>query len=130
MHYMGLLLGERRIAHKGKPQWRGFKMTTQPETVRVIVFQDNGMWVAQCLEYDIGTQADDIDTLNARLEVVLRAELNESMQRHGKPFAGIEAAPERFQLMWGHRTRSVDLSLSRPGERGDDFPPINYGLVA
>jgi len=67
--------------------------------IRVIVFQEGGLWVAQCLEHDIGAQAADVDTLISRLEVALKAELKESM-RHGKPLAGIDPAPERFHRMW------------------------------
>jgi hypothetical protein len=37
------------------------------------------MWVAQCLEHDIGAQAEDVDTLNARLEVALRPEFKASI---------------------------------------------------
>ncbi len=105
-------------------------MTTESETVRVILFQDNGMWVAQCLEYDIGAQADDIDTLNARLEVVLRTEFNASMEKHGKPFAGIDPAPQRFQLMWEHRTRSIDLNPAPWMTSDKNAPRLDYALVA
>jgi hypothetical protein len=105
-------------------------MTTEAKTIRVIVFQDNGMWVAQCLEHDIGAQAEDIDTLSARLEVVLRAEFNASMEKHGKPFVGIDPAPERFQLMWEHRTRSVDLSPAPWITSHENVPHLDFALVA
>lgn len=78
--------------------------------IRVLVFQDDGMWVAQCLEYDIGAQASDIDTLRDRFYVVFKAELAESMKRHGKALAGIEPAPERFHVLWEHRARSLDMN--------------------
>jgi hypothetical protein len=105
-------------------------MATESETIRVIVFQDNGMWVAQCLEHDIGAQAKDIDTLTARLEVVLRTEFKASMEKYGKPFAGIDPAPERFHLMWEHRTRSVDLNPAPWISRHENAPQLNYALVA
>ena len=78
--------------------------------IRVVVFKDAELWVAQCLEYDIGAQAENIDELNLRIEVVLDAEMKESLERHGKPFAGIDPAPERFHLMWDRRARSVKFS--------------------
>jgi hypothetical protein len=84
-------------------------MDTVAETIRVVVFQDSGVWVAQCLEHDIGAQAPDIDTLRDRLEATLKAELLESMERHQKPFAGIDPAPERFHRMWERRSRSTDI---------------------
>jgi hypothetical protein len=82
----------------------------ESETIRAIVFQDNGMWVAQCLEYDIGAQANDLDTLHDRLKVTLRAEFLQSMERYNKPFDGIGPAPERFFRMWERRSRSVPVS--------------------
>jgi len=104
-------------------------MTTESETIRVIVFQDNGMWVAQCLEYDIGAQAKDIDTLNARLEVVLRAEFEASMKKHGKRFAGIGPAPQRFHLMWDHRVRSLDLKPASWIRGHKNVPRLDYAFA-
>ncbi len=102
-------------------------MQTVSDTIRVIVFQDDGLWVAQCLEYDIGAQAADIDSLNDRLIVVLKAECKESLERHGKPFAGIDPAPERFHLMWERRARSVPA----PWLTGRHQPlNVDFGLVA
>jgi hypothetical protein len=103
-------------------------MTSETDTIRVIVFQDADYWVAQCLEYDIGAQADDVDTLMARLEVALKAEFNESMERHGKAFEGIEAAPQRFQSMWERRARSV--AMTPPPWMTAAARPMTLGLVA
>ena len=85
-------------------------MPTTSNTIRVIVFKDEGLWVAQCLEYDIGAQADDLDALSDRLLVTLKAEINESVERHGEPFAGIPPAPKRFHLMWDRRPRSIEVT--------------------
>src|SRR5262249_54019993 len=98
-------------------------------SIRVVVFQDAGHWVGQCLEYDIAAQAETIDDLNVRLQVVLRAELNESLDRSGRPFDGIEKAPERFQQMWEHRARSVEMSPA-PWMRADRSMALDYALVA
>jgi hypothetical protein len=101
--------------------------TTIIEPIRVIVFQDCGKWVAQCLEHDIGAQADDIDTLGDRLIVTLKAEVNEAIARKTQPFAGIPPAPERFHLMWERRVRSLPAPWMR-----DRHKPMNvdFGLVA
>ncbi len=96
-------------------------------TLRVIVFQDGGLWVAQCLEHDIGAQAHDIDTLNDRLRTVVLSEFKESMARNGSPFSGIDPAPERFQLMWERRARSIDVQPAA-WMVGNTRP--QFGLVA
>ena len=64
------------------------------ETLRIVVFRSEDMLVAQCLEYDICTQANDIDTLKERMDCLIEVELGE-----GQP---IDAAPERFHKMWDH----------------------------
>jgi hypothetical protein len=98
-------------------------------TLRVIVFQDDGLWVAQCLEHDIGAQAEDIDTLSDRLMTALKAEFKESIDRNGKPFAGIDPAPERFQVMWERRARSVEMTPA-PWMLAGNRPKLNMALVA
>jgi hypothetical protein len=103
-------------------------METHLKDLRVIVFHDNGMWVAQALEHDIGAQANDFDTLMSRFEVALKAEIKESIERHGKPLAGIDPAPERFQRMWDRRAQSVDISMAP--WMAQQSPNLNLALVA
>ena len=99
-------------------------METFTDTIRVIMFRDGDMWVAQCLEYDIGVQAEDIDTLSDRLKVVLKTEFRVSAD--GKPFDGIEPAPERFQQMWERRARSLEF-MPAPWMTGG--PHLNRAIV-
>lgn len=108
------------------------QIATDTMAIRVVVFKDDGQWVAQCLEFDIGAQADNIDLLNDRLKVVLMAEFKESMERHSQPFAGIDPAPERFHVMWKHRARSVEVSAApAPWMIGQNKPAhLDFGLVA
>ena len=101
----------------------------QDITIRVVVFKDNDVWVAQCLEYDIGAQADSIDALTARLNAVLKAEFKESMERHEMPFAGIAPAPQRFQMMWEHRTRSLTIKSMSPPAWLINKAKVDYALV-
>lgn len=64
------------------------------EMLRIVVFKSENMFVAQCLEYDICTQAKDIETLRERMDCLVQVELE-----GGQP---IDAAPERFHKMWDH----------------------------
>jgi hypothetical protein len=59
------------------------------DPIRVLLSKEGEHWVAQCLEYDIGAQARDLGELRKRLLIAIRAERDESLRRHGKPFAGI-----------------------------------------
>lgn len=73
-------------------------------SIRVIIFKEGGKWVAQCLEYDIGAQADELDDLKQRLVCAVEAELRASLKANGKPFDGIAAAPDYFRKMWDRRS--------------------------
>jgi hypothetical protein len=62
------------------------------QTLRIVVFKSDDMFVAQCLEHDICTQAKDFDTLKERMDCLIGLELECSQD--------IDAAPERFHKMW------------------------------
>jgi len=86
-------------------QASGGKLMEGSQMLRVVVFQDSGQWVAQCLEYDICAHASDEETLRERFDAILNFERNLSIERNGAPFAGIDPAPEEFHDMW---TRAED----------------------
>ena len=64
--------------------------------IRVLIAKEGDYWVAQCLEYDIGAQARDLDQLRTRLIATIDAECEESVRRNGMAFAGIGPSPEHF----------------------------------
>jgi hypothetical protein len=85
------------------------------ETIRAVVFQEDRMWIAQCLEYDIAVQADGVEELRRRLYGTLQAELQASIDDGDKPFGGIGPAPDRFFQLWEKCSTSLKL---------DDAPTI------
>ena len=72
----------------------------QVKQLRAVIFWDGGAWAAQCLEHDIGAQAPDLDALQFRLGVAIEVEFQESLERHGEPFGGIDPAPAHYHRMW------------------------------
>lgn len=66
------------------------------EMLRVVVIKSDGMFVAQCLEYDICTQAGDVETLKDRMDCLIEVELGSGQV--------IDPAPERFHKMWDTAT--------------------------
>jgi hypothetical protein len=60
--------------------------------VRVLIFKQEDLYVAQCLEHDIAVQADDITTLKKRFETAMCCE--------GDDLANIEPAPQSFFDSW------------------------------
>ena len=77
---------------------------TETHAIRVVAFCEGEKWVAQCVEYDIGAQADDLDKAKLLFSIVLEAEIAESVRRFGVPFKGIPSAPAQFEEMWGRRS--------------------------
>lgn len=78
-------------------------MTVQPITaieVRVVFFRGSSKWVAQCLEYDIATQADSLEQLETRLVQALNAEVEFSRRLDKQAFTRLPKAPERYWAMW------------------------------
>lgn len=76
--------------------------------IRGVIFKDGDKWVGQCLEYDIGAQADTQEDAVRYLDAVIDAEREESVNRHGEPFQGIPPAPGRFFEMWDQGTMTKD----------------------
>jgi len=76
---------------------------------RVVVYEEEDRLVAQCLEHNIRAFAPDLKTLRERFMDIFSAELFLSTLEGGEPFAGIEAAPEKFFDMWPN----LDKDLSK-----------------
>jgi hypothetical protein len=95
-------------------------------TIRAVIFQDGNIWVAQCLEYDIGAQAPDPETVRLRLEAAIEIERRTSIEVHGSEFAGIDPAPTRFFRMWESESRT----LRTRSERNSDTLSVNLALCA
>ena len=76
------------------------------EQLRVIVYRDGDLYIAQGLEVDIATQAKDIPSLLQRLDLTIEAECAMSKERGGSLFEGIGAAPELF-------SRPLEDAISR-----------------
>ena len=97
--------------------------------IRAVIFKDADLWVAQCLEYDIGAQAPDITSLQVRLDLAIKAELTTSLDMTGVPFGGIDPAPARFHDLWDARPKFIPshrMSIQRKEGNVDvDLAPLN-----
>ncbi|RWB77483.1 MAG: hypothetical protein EOQ50_05345 [Mesorhizobium sp.] len=70
------------------------------EKLRVICYQDHGIWLAQGLEHDICVQADTLDDLYGRFEVAARLECKDGKLDH------LPEAPEYYHRMWDRQSGS------------------------
>jgi hypothetical protein len=81
--------------------------------LRVIVYPEGDLYVAQCLEVDIATQAHDIPTVLERLDLTLDAECAISRDSNESLLNRIAPAPNYFHGLW--EKRAVTLThLSIP----------------
>ena len=70
--------------------------------ISAVIFQEDGTFVAQCLQYDLVAQASTIPDLHYELERVLAGQLAVSEELGLEPFAGFPPAPQKFWDMYEH----------------------------
>ncbi len=72
----------------------------QSNAIRFVIFKEDEVYVAVCLEHYIGAQGCSMDEVKQRLRTAYRATLDDTRARSGRPFDGIEPAPARYHEMW------------------------------
>lgn len=73
--------------------------------LRVVVFKDEDIWVAQCLEHDISAWGVSRAEMEENLLATLDAEANFTMVEKGGLFVGISPAPREFFDKWDGATK-------------------------
>jgi len=73
-------------------------------SIRAVVFQEGGRWLAQCLEYDLCTSAEDRQTLTRKLVSQLRLQIMLDLAKGNKPLQGLPRAPQRFWDLYSSST--------------------------
>ena len=62
----------------------------------VLLFKEDDWWIAQCLEYDLCSQAKTPEDVLYEFERVLLAQMLISTEANEELLAGIEPAPEEY----------------------------------
>jgi hypothetical protein len=83
----------------------------EPMTIRAVVFEDRGWWVAQCLESDLCSSAKDRKELIRKLTAQLRLQITLDLSKGRKPFDSLPRAPQKFWDMYsaGSATEEVPI---------------------
>lgn len=76
--------------------------------VRAVVFRSGEWWVAQCLEYDLATQARRLEDLPRELRRLLTVQILASLECGVEPFEGLAKAPARFWKMYENAKSKVE----------------------
>ncbi len=83
----------------------------EPITLNALVFQEEGLWVAQCLEHDLVSCAETLQELPGELERQVRGVVAADLEAGRRPFAAFEPAPPRYWALFDSIRRS---GSSRP----------------
>ncbi len=65
--------------------------------LRVVIFQEGDWLCAQCLDYDIATQAKSLDDLRYDLERLMVGHIAISLKHGVKPFRHLQPAPKKYR---------------------------------
>lgn len=79
-----------------------------PITVTAVVFREEGLWVAQCLEYDIVSFAGTLEDLRRTLLGQLGAVVALDKQEGRIPFEGFKRAPKKYWRIYEDLRARVD----------------------
>lgn len=71
------------------------------ESLRIVIFKEDGLYIAQCLDYDICAQAETITDLQSNMDHLIELELGEMKESNQE----LDPAPERFHNMWEENLR-------------------------
>ncbi len=83
--------------------------------ISALVFQEEGCWIAQCVEYDIVVHASEPAALPKAIEkaVLMNVCVNAELGRTG--LEGVPAAPDHFREIFDRAT--MDLKLRGKPDR-------------
>jgi len=73
---------------------------SERKALRIVVYKEEDQYIAQCVDYDICTQAADMESLRDRMDCLVELEITES-EKSGQE---LDPAPERFHKMWENQT--------------------------
>lgn len=104
-------------------------MDKVPE-VRAVVFRDEDLWIAQCLEYDLATQGRTLEQLRERVKRLLLVRMAVSQKERRKPFGGLPKGPQEFWELWESaealETQSRDMET---GDVGRSTPALKLRVI-
>ena len=95
---------------------------SEHKKIKVVLFRDGEWWVAQCLEYDLATQARDYNEVFGKLERLIAGRLAVAAQLNAEPFALLPKAPESYWRMY-EKAKPVEAPVRRSQPLGHDAVP-------
>ena len=75
---------------------RGRKMKLHEIRLRVLLFQENGMWIAQCLDYDFAVQGLSTRIALDAFERLIVGQITLDIENQLEPLQDIAQAPREY----------------------------------
>ena len=63
---------------------------------KILLFQEGGGWIAQCLDHDIVTQGDNIKQAQERMILTIICQITLALKVGKTPLSDVEKAPEKY----------------------------------
>jgi len=98
--------------------------------VRVVLFEEEGWKVAQCLEYDIAAQAKTLEDLYYQVERMLVAQVIAAEEFGRQPFQNFPPAPSKYVKMWERAFLGVQPAAERRPKRKYPVPVPEFEMRA
>ena len=76
--------------------------------VSAVLFQEEGKWIIQGLQYDICAQGESVEEATNAFDLAFVANVCASIHVNGEPLKGIDAAPAKYWDMFRESRISVD----------------------
>lgn len=116
------------MLHTGYEVHQGDRAVEETRTVRVVLIKEGDLWIAQCLEFDVGAQAEGMDELQRRFEVALQCEIDECIRAGVSPDVAIGPAPQFYYDLWNKQ--AGEFKPRMPAHLHGRALSPEYGLVA
>lgn len=93
--------------------------------LRVVVFQEGDWLCARCLEYDLGTQARNLEDVLVDLQRIFLGHIAICAENELKPFSMLRRAPKKYWDMFRRSRISLPPQTFRfkISRRGVKLPP-------
>lgn len=102
-------------------------------SIDVVLIEYEEIWVAQCLQYDIGAQAKNLQDVVYELNRSLVGHIIISQEKDVEPFSNLEIAPTKYWEMWKGASVKIaveDEARFRMPEALAHFPRPKFSFKA
>jgi hypothetical protein len=79
-------------------------------SITAVVYQENGLWIAHCLEKSFVSCAQRLEDLPNELLYQIHDQIEADLAAGQEPFSGFEPAPRKYWEMW-EAARAVSKPL-------------------